>query len=163
MKSGNVVKSRWTNTQSRCCRAYLSTMDPTFQMQRLVYFIVNVYAPLFLKAKHFNRAEEGPKLLVEELQAVKLHCPPAEQSVVQTCIQRNGSYGHPENVLYALLSSQLPDDRLYAVEQIKRIRNLTVKKRSTKKKIRAFKVNIYLSVLFSYFFLGACLPSLCMT
>ena len=150
MKSGNVVQSRWTNTQSRCCRAYLSTVEPTFQLQRIVHFIINVYAPIFLKAKHFNKAEEGPHLLVQEMQAVKLHCPPAELSVVQICIQRNGFYGHPENVLFALLSSQLPEDRLYAVQQIKRIRNLPVKKRRTKKKIRAFKVNINYSKFYFY-------------
>ena len=66
---------------------------------------------------------------MQEMQAVKLHCPPAELSVVQMCIQRNGFYGNPENVLFALLSSQLPEDRLYAIEQIKRIKNLTVEKR----------------------------------
>ena len=150
MKSGNVVQSRWTNTQSRCCGAYLSTVEPTFQLQRIVHFIINVYAPIFLKAKHFNKAEEGPHLLVQEMQAVKLHCPPAELSVMQICIRRNGFYGHPENVLFALLSSQLPEDRLYAVQQIKRIRNLPVKKRRTKKKVRVLKVNINYSKFYFY-------------
>ena len=158
MKSGNVVQSRWTNTQSRCCRAYLSTVEPTFQLQRIVHFIIHVYAPLFLKAKHFNKAEDGPGLLVKEMQAVKLHCPPAELSVVQTCIQRNGFFGHPENVLLALLSSQDPGDRLFAVQQIQRIRSLKVKKRRTKKKVRAFKVLYYFLLLFVYcFFRYLCL------
>ena len=144
MKSGNVVQSRWTNTQSRVCRGYMSEEEPTFEFQSLVNFIIFVYAPIFIKAKHYNRAEEGPGLLVEEMQAVKLHCSPEEIPIVQACIQTNGFYGHPENVLLALLSSSLLSDRRFAIQQIQRIRALKVKARLTKKKVRAFKVTVYL-------------------
>ena len=60
MKIGKVVHSRWTTGQTRICRLYMSTEEPTYQMQRIVNFIIMVYAPVFLATKHFNLAEEGP-------------------------------------------------------------------------------------------------------
>ena len=140
MKLGSIVQSRWTNTQSGVCRLYQSTEEPSFALQRVVNFTVFVYTPIFLKAKKLQLAEYGPSLLVEEIIAARTHCMPEELIIVQKCIQTNGFYGHPENVLFSLLHSSQDSNRKIAMDDIRRIRNLEVKTRRTKKKIRKFDV-----------------------
>ena len=104
-------------------------------------YIVFVYSPVFLASKHFNKVEEGPKLLVQEIQAVRINCTSEEAEIVNPCIQQNGFYGHHENVLLSLLSSDNPDDRKYSVNLIKNIRGkMTDKVKKTKRKVRSFKV-----------------------
>ena len=39
---GKIVQSRWTNTQTRCLRLYMSTDSPSRELRRLVHFIVYV-------------------------------------------------------------------------------------------------------------------------
>ena len=141
MKIGAITQARFTNTQSGVLRLYVSSEEPSYALQRIVNFIVFVYAPVFLASKHFNKVEEGPKLLVKEIQAVRIHCTPEEANIVNPCIQQNGFYGHPENVLLSLLSSENPDDRKYAVSLIKTIRgNMRDKAKKSKRKVRSFRV-----------------------
>ena len=141
MKVGAIVHSRWTNTQSSALRLYISIEEPSFELQRIVHFIVFVYAPVFLAAKHFNKAEEGPKLLLQEINAVKLHCTEEEADVAKSSIQQNGFYAHHENILFTLLSSEASSDREYAVNVIEEIRSKKAKKNNQKKKkVRTFKV-----------------------
>ena len=142
MKAGPIVHSRWTNPQSRLLRLYMSSENPSFGMRRLCSFVVFVYSPVFLSAKHFQGAEEGPKILVQELKAVRLFCLEEEQQVVQPVIRTNGFYGHGENVLVSLLCSSDREDRQFSIQRIKEIRELEKKKNIPRgrKKIRQFKV-----------------------
>ena len=141
MKTGKIVQSRFTNTQASILRLYISKENPSYELKRLVSFIIFVYAPVFLAAKHFNRAEEGPKLLLSEIRAVRIHCTEEEAEVLQASVQQNGFYAHHENVLLTLLSSDEVNDRQFAVNTIKTIRSKLSKKRGKgKKSIRVFKV-----------------------
>ena len=140
MKIGAISHARWTNTQSAVLRFYVSTKEPSFELQRIVSFIVYIYAPVFLAVKHFNRAEEAPKLLVPEIMAVQLHCTQEETEIVNSCIQTNGFFAHHENVLFAFLSSEDSDDRKFAVNLIKNLRMNPKKNNKSKKQVRSFKV-----------------------
>ena len=120
---GKVVQSRWTNTQTRILRHYMSSENPSFELKRLVNFIVFVYAPAFLAAKHFNNIKEGPVLLLQEVKAVDRFCLDEEKVVVERTINMNGFYAHGESVLVSLLCSDDPEDRRYAISTIKKIRS----------------------------------------
>ena len=140
MKAGPIVHSRWTNTQARTIRQYMSSENPSFELKRLCSFIVFVYGPVFLAAKHFNRVEEGPKILLQELQSVKFHCLPDEIKIVQPIIKNNGFFGHGENILVTLLSSDSLEERIFAVNKVKEIRQLQTKSARGRKKVRPFKI-----------------------
>ena len=142
MKAGPVVHSRWTNTQSRTLRLYMSTDNPSFALSRLCSFIVYVYGPVFLAAIHFHGAEEGSRILLQEVKAVRLHCLEMELDIIQPVIKTNGFFGHGENVLISLLCSSAMEDREYAVNVIKDIRESEKKEKKSRarKKVRPFKV-----------------------
>ena len=142
MKAGKVCHARWTNTQSRVLRLYVSTPLPSMEITRLVTFIVKVYAPTFLAAKHFNTVSEGPRLLLNEIKAANEHCNAEELALVQASIQENGFFAHPENVVLSLLSSEKAEERNLGVDTVIRLREdaKSQKKIRGKKKIRAFKV-----------------------
>ena len=118
----------------------MSTLEPSHEPVRICNFTVNVYCPLFLAAKQRWKAEDAPKILFEEMKSARIHCTPEELAVVQPVIKQNGFYGHGENILYSLLSSNNKEDRKFAIDTIKIIRMMKVKKSRARKKIRPFKV-----------------------
>ena len=73
-KIGAITQARSTNTQSGVLRLYVSTEEPSYPLQRIVNYILFVYASVFLASKHFNKVEEGLMFLVQEIQAVKINC-----------------------------------------------------------------------------------------
>ena len=74
------------------------------------------------------------------MKSARKHCTPEELAIVQPVMKQNGFYGHGENILYSLLSSNDKEDRKFAIDTIKNIRNMKAKKSRARKKIRPFKV-----------------------
>ena len=89
---------------------------------RLAHFVIYVYAPTFLAAKHRNNAKDGPTLLLQEIMAVRVHCNAKERKIIESSIQRNGFCAHHESVLVTLLSSDTMEDRQSAINLIRSIR-----------------------------------------
>ena len=148
-KSGNVTHARWTNTQSRVLRDYCSTTSPSFEMERIVGFIVHVYGPVLMTTHRDHRFRFGPYHLLMEIKAAKAYCTPKELEVVEPIIQFNGYMGHPENVLLALLCSPDKEERTIAVERIVDIREQEklVRPNWGKFGVRPFKVAFILTLL----------------
>ena len=121
-KPGPVVHSRWTTTQARILRLYLSESKPSSSLTRLVRYITKVYTPTLIAAKRQNKVKDGPPMLLLEIQSVRQHCTKKERTVLEPAIQRNGFFAHHEAVLVSLLSSDTPEDRQYAVRVIRDIR-----------------------------------------
>jgi len=135
-----VVHSRWTTTQSRVLRLYLSETKPSHQLKRLVNFITKVYVPTLMSAKRLNKVKDGPALLLQEIQAVRQHCTIKERDVLEASIQGNGFFAHHEAVLVSLLSSDTAGDREYAVNLIRNIRNTPSDWSSNSTGLRPYKV-----------------------
>ena len=110
MRIGKVMQARFNTVQTRILRLFMSTKNPEHNLVRISSFIVSVYGPLFLSAKHRCQAKDAPYILLEEIQNVKKFCNDEEREIVEPIIKHNAFYAHGENVLLSLLSSSLPED-----------------------------------------------------
>ena len=146
MKIGPVVMSRFTTTQVRCIRKWLSEDTPSFELRRVVNYLVYVWAEVFLMAKHRNSFVEAPRLLLLEVMLTKKHCSAPEQALLQTSLSTNGQMAHHESVLLAMLASPHCEERRRAVEIIFRIREEGPKAWGNFGGIKPFKVvnNLYI-------------------
>ena len=135
MRIGKVVHSRFSTTQARCLRLFMSTSEPSHELVKISNFTVNVYCPLFLAAKQRWKSEDAPKILLEEMKSARIHCTPEELAIVQAVMKQIGFYGHGENILYSLLSSNDKEDRKFAIDTIKNIRNMKAKSQELERRL----------------------------
>ena len=121
---GPFNNARFTTTESRILRAYISLSDPHEIVVRMVHFLIYVWAGSFLNGKMFpSHHFVGPKLLLLEVMLIKKHCGPTETAVLQNAININGQFVHHENVILNLLHSQDETERRLGVQTILRIRD----------------------------------------
>ena len=64
MRIGPMVTSRFTTTQARVVRKWLSTPNPSFEMSRVMRYLGYVWAEVFLVSKHKNQFLEAPRALL---------------------------------------------------------------------------------------------------
>ena len=58
MKIGPMVHSRFTNTEVRVVRLYISTPESSFELLKVVRFLVYVWAETFIRSKHYNTFDQ---------------------------------------------------------------------------------------------------------
>lgn len=122
MKIGPIVTSRFTTTQARCLRRWLSEEAPSFELQRVVHYLVYVWAEVFLMAKHRNTYTEAPRLLLLEVMLTKMRCSNPEKALLKSSLTTNGQMAHHESILISMLASPHYEERRQAVDTIFRIR-----------------------------------------
>ena len=122
MKIGPVVTSRFTTTQARVVRRWLSTANPSFELKRVMHYLVYVWAPVFFTIKHLIRFVDAPRVLLLEVMLGSKHCSYPEKTLLATSLSHNGQMAHPENVLVSMLASPMAEDRKTAVDIIFAIR-----------------------------------------
>lgn len=110
--------------QNGCLRLYLSEPNPSQSLLRIVNYIVNIYAPIFLDIRHQNKVQNAPYHLVKELELVRTNCNQEEQMRVLKAVQDNGFMAHHESVLLAMLGSEERSEREEGVKTILKIRSL---------------------------------------
>ena len=139
MKIGPVVTSRFTTTQARCLRKWVSEEAPSFELRRVVLYLIFVWAEVFLTAKHRNSFQEAPRLLLLEVMLTKLRCSPPEQALLKVSMSTNGQMAHHESIILAMLASPHSEERKRAVDIIFRIRQEGPK--AWARGVRPFKVD----------------------
>ena len=65
---GTLNHARWLTLANRLLRLYVSSVDPTGILLRLVSFIVNHYAPNWFLIKAHPKCTDGPKNLFHQIQ-----------------------------------------------------------------------------------------------
>ena len=140
MKIGPLVHSRFTTTEARAIRKYISEEKPSFELTRVVKYLVFVWAPVFLLSKQMNRLEAAPSMLLLEVKLTKKHCSYPERTLLATSISFNGQMAHPESILLAMLASTSSCERERAVELIFRVRSRGPIEWETPAGVRPFKV-----------------------
>jgi hypothetical protein len=103
---------------------WLSQDDPSFELSRVVNYIIYIWAEVFLMAKHRNTVVEGPRLLLLETMLINKYCSNPEKMMLATSISINGQMAHHETILLSLLASPLSEDRDLAINIIFGIREL---------------------------------------
>ena len=130
---GPIVHSRWLTTANRILRLYVSAASPSAELLLLTDYILKVYAPVWFSVKLEPQCYKGAKHLWL-MGKLSRFLPPEARLVVDNCIQRNGFYGHPENVLLSMLADDRPEIRELSVRRIKKARQTN----STSTNIRKF-------------------------
>ena len=116
---GPFNNARFTTTESRILRAYISLSEPDDCVVRMVHFLVYVWAGCFLNGKMFPAHHfVGPKLVLLEVMLIKKHCGPTETAVLQNAININGQFIHHENIILNLLHSPDETERRLGVQII---------------------------------------------
>ena len=67
IKIGPVVQSRFTTTQDRCLQLWISQDSPTFELCRVVNYLIYVWAEVFLLSRYKNLLTEALRLLLLEV------------------------------------------------------------------------------------------------
>ena len=139
-KIGPIVHSRFTTTESRMARAYLSTDCPPIELERLVQYLVYVWAPVYVKSKILqNVGFSGPSLLLMETQLARKHLNEEEFEEVLTSMCHNGYFANHESILTAMLHSVNQAERLQGVNIILNLRKLKQKRVLSRMGVRVVK------------------------
>nr|CAH7762542.1 unnamed protein product [Callosobruchus chinensis] len=98
--------SCWLTTAIRILGLYVATESPSEPLIALATFIMKVYAPMWFSIKAKPFCVNGAKHLFQAIELCR-YLPKKLKHFINPLIQRNGYFGHPENLLldnYALES-----------------------------------------------------------
>ena len=133
-KAGAMTNARWSNTQSRELRVYMSTASPSEAQRRMTSFIINIYVPSFLEIRQKNLLLEGSRHLLTIITRVATYCTQEEVALLKPYLQYNGYFAQHEVVLSSMLASE---EREVALQVVKKL--MKKEKRSKRKTVRKVK------------------------
>ena len=136
---GKMAHSRWLTTANRLLRLYVATPQPSQSLVTLAEYIIKVYAPLWFEIKLRPHCYYGATHLWKAIHLSRF-LPSAERDIVDKCIQQNGFYGHPENVLLNMLVDDRKHIRELAARKIKVARETNDSENSSLGEIRKFTI-----------------------
>ena len=136
-RPGPVVHSRWLTTANRLLRLYISTDGPSANLIVLATYVVNVYAPIWFNIKTGSSCAEGSRHLWNMIKLSR-YLDPEYRDLVDSVIQRNGYYGHSENIILAMLTDDRENIRELAYRRIIAAR----KENADSTTIRQFRVPV---------------------
>jgi hypothetical protein len=102
---GKLCHSRWLTTANRILRLYVSTENPSKELQILAEFIVKVYAPMWFSIKN-NPLFSSGSLHIWKLVKLTRYLPEELRAIVDPVIQRNAYFAHQENMLIAMITDE---------------------------------------------------------
>lgn len=142
---GPICNSRWLTTANRILRLYIGTKKPTKNLRTLVEFItkvselylnkmnkfsktnfffkLQVYAPMWFHIKINHSCLDGPLNLFKTIDLSR-YLPKNLKKIIDPVIQRNGFFGHPENVLLAMLADERIEIREQAYNRVLQCRSI---------------------------------------
>lgn len=133
MKPGKIHHARWLTTASRILRLYVATENPSEALKVLATFVVRVYTPMWFRIKSHHTIAYAPQNLW--LTCVKTrYLQGSYLKTVQSVIQNNAYWAHPENLLTAMLADPDGEKRKMAAMRIKKCRS----KQKYSKSVRVF-------------------------
>ena len=100
---GPLNHSRWLTRANRILRLYVSCIEPSPQLQRLVYILLNTYVPAWFFMKKSDGFVNGSACFHHIVSGFEKILNLEEQDVVEEVLSRNNFFGHPENVLMGML------------------------------------------------------------
>ena len=148
MKIGEMITSRFTTTEVRVVRLWLSTSNPSFEHTRVMSYLVNVWGPVFAQIKQHNLFLEAPRALLLEVMLTAQHCSYPERTLLSSSMSTNGQMSHPESVLPSMLASTSAEERRRAVDIIFSIREQGPRVWDTPTGVRPFKVHVCIFYLY---------------
>lgn len=102
---GKVSHARWLTTANRIMRLYISSPEPSKELQILAEFIVKVYAPMWFTIKANPYCTDGPRNLWKTINLSR-YLANELKAVIDPVLQRNGFFGHPEAILLSMITDE---------------------------------------------------------
>lgn len=136
-KPGPLNHARFLTLACRILRLYVATQNPSKELQILAQFIIRCYGPMWFKIKQKPELFEAPRHLFQFIKSIEW-LPKNVKNVVQSSINRNCFYAHPENLLLSMLVDEQYDVRKKAVDIILKARSESSDSQNTP--VRKFKL-----------------------
>ena len=142
---GHVHNARWVTTASNLLVLYMQEEDPSEDLILMTKFIVNCYTPSLLNIKKTPHCTNGTKHVYEMLQLCRELLEddhPEIFSVVTGCIENNGYYFHPENIILSMVTDPDEDIRNEGIQLIEKYRSQDEERKKVAvgpKKVRSFR------------------------
>ena len=102
-KIGPLNHARWLTLAIRLLCLYTRDNQPTVSLKKLVYFIVQVYAPAWFEIKKSSKFHESPRLIFSTITRINNLPFDDVKHIVKKNIKNNALCLKPENILYAIL------------------------------------------------------------
>lgn len=134
---GKMSHSRWITLANRVLRLYISTKTPSPQLCTLTKYIMTVYAPLWFEIKRNSSCKDGAKHLFRLIQLSR-YLDKELRDIVDSVVQRNAYFGHPENILLCMISDDRKHIRDLGLRRILKSRSAAAS--SSSSKIRMFEI-----------------------
>lgn len=99
---GKLSHARWLTTANRILRAYIAIKNPSPSLKILTEYILRVYAKVWFLVKTVPFCTSGALHLWKLIQYSR-YLSDELKAVVDPVIQRNGFYGHPENIILNMI------------------------------------------------------------
>ncbi|KAK4880956.1 hypothetical protein RN001_004275 [Aquatica leii] len=136
-KPGKLAHSRWVTTANRILRLYISSENPSSSLMKLTEFIMNVYAPMWFSIKSQPTCNYGAKHLLKSIRLSR-YLEKDLRDIVDPVIQRNGFFGHNENIILSMISDERKHIRELGLRRILKARSVLPQKT---KNVRVFKLS----------------------
>ena len=122
---GLINHSRWLTTETRILylwtRKHGLTGKSLQTLAMLAKFALQSYFKLYFDIKVRNKTKDGPNHILTQLRI--LRCQPNEVRDIVTYYVQTGAWNsHSESFLTALIFSPLKEDRIFAIDQIRKMR-----------------------------------------
>ncbi|CAH0551159.1 unnamed protein product [Brassicogethes aeneus] len=114
---GPLNHSRWLTAAHRILRLYVSCKKPSASLIHLTTYILRVYSPLWFAIKTKPSILDGPKHVFQCIVSSR-YLPQTLRKTVDTVIQHNAFFAHPENLLLAMLVDEDPIIKALALRRI---------------------------------------------
>lgn len=120
-KPGLMYHSRWLTTANRILRLYVGLDTPSNNIKTLVTFIIHFYALTWFAIKTQPSCIDGAEHL-HGMMVITQYLSSSRKKIIDPVIQRNGSCGHPENVLLTMITDERPHIRELGLRRIMKAR-----------------------------------------
>ena len=124
LRPGPPCLARWLTMGTRVLYIYTRTENPSIELQRIVAFIMQVYAPGWFSIKCQNSFVAGPVILFNLLKAVRELKDPVCLNIFKDKLQNWAFPLLSENFLASMLYSDVSWDRRMAAVQINHLKLL---------------------------------------
>ncbi|CAG4961034.1 unnamed protein product [Parnassius apollo] len=121
IEPGPLSHSRWLTTANRILRLYATKTDPLENLMILATYVMKVYGPMWFTIKCNPSCINGAKHLWQTISLTR-YLSADLKIVIDKVLIRNGYFGHPENILIAMLGDDREIIRELACQQILKAR-----------------------------------------
>lgn len=140
LEVGPICHSRWLTTANRFLRLWISVHGLADEavitnLKRIIEFIMGVYYPMWFRIKVQNDWLNGPRHVLTQLRLLR-HQNEIVRNIVTPYVKTSCWYAHSEIVLQAMISSDCPEERQFAVNKILAVRSENNAARNTSHKER---------------------------